>query len=225
MVRKLANAAVSINLLLWLAASTNLANAAKDQSRIGEDEKLPPSPTSPFSPHQNEDQDEHQGDDQPPASVPFEGTEPIDIAPVTAIELTPDIAKRAIDALAEVRDKYNDQGIDDYETLEDFVSGSEAGKRLEADVKSFGFKDITDWNNSISSVGFAYGALVHNEEEQIRREITDIEQDPQIDAEAKKKMIASLEAMIASDNNKAVVRQLMQDEYYSTRLKLLEEGE
>ena len=59
----------------------------------------------------------------------------------------------------------------------------------------------------------------------IRQQINEIQSDPEIDAEAKKKMIASLEAMIASDNNKSVIRQLMGDEYYADKLKLLEETE
>ena len=124
-----------------------------------------------------------------------------------------------------MRDKYNDQGIDAYETLEEFVRETDSGKLLEKDIKSFGFKDVTDWNTSISSVGFAYGAVTDNEEAEIRQQISEIQIDAQINDEAKRKMIASLEAMIASDNNKSIVRQLMQDEYYSERLKLLEETE
>ena len=221
MVRRFTVAAVSISLLLWLAASPERASAVKDQSRIGEEEKLPPSPTSPFSP---DDSEQHK-DEQPGPAVPFEMLEPADIPIVISVELTMDMAKRAIDALAEVRDKYNDQGIEEYETLEEFVEATPAGKRLEKDVMMFGFKDVTDWNASISSVGFAYSAVVDDEEDEIRQQISEIQIDPQIDAEAKRKMVASLEAMIASDNNKSIIRQLMQDEYYSARLKLLEETE
>ncbi|NNE24352.1 MAG: hypothetical protein HKN11_17260 [Rhizobiales bacterium] len=225
MVRKFTIAAVSINLLVWLAASPDGAGAVKDQSRIGEEDKLPPSPTSPFSPHDDPEVAPEHKQDEPDPKVPFEALEPEDIPVVVSIELTIDLAKRALDALAEVRDKYNDQGIDEYETLEEFVRETEAGKRLENDIKRFGFKDITDWNTSISSVGFAYGAATVNEDDDIRQQISEIKIDPQIDAETKQKMISSLEAMIASDNNKSIIRQLMQDEYYSARLKLLDETE
>ncbi|MDH3741810.1 MAG: hypothetical protein OER56_09455 [Hyphomicrobiales bacterium] len=225
MVRKFTIAIVSINLLFWLAASPEGAGAVKDQSRIGEEGKLPPSPTSPFSPHGDPEDTPGHHQDKPDPAVPFEVLEPEDIPVVVSVELTIDLAKRALDALAEVRDKYNDQGIDEYETLEEFVRETEAGKRLEKDIRRFGFKDITDWNTSISSVGFAYGAATDNEEDDIRQQISEIQIDSQIDAETKQKMISSLEAMIASDNNKSIIRQLMQDEYYLARLKLLDETE
>lgn len=223
MVHKFIITGVSINLLLGLTASPDSLGAIKDQSRVGEEENLPPSPVSPFSPDPGDSQ-EHKHE-KPGPDVPFEVLGPEDIPVVIAIELTVDLAKRAVDALAEVRDKYNDKGIDDYETLEEFVRETDAGKLLEEDLKSFGFKDVTEWNNSISSVGFAYSAITHNEEDEIRQQIIEIQIDAQIDAEAKRKMITSLEAMIASDNNKSIIRQLMQDEYYSERLKFLEEAE
>ncbi|MGI9464211.1 MAG: hypothetical protein ACR2OM_09740 [Aestuariivirgaceae bacterium] len=234
--RELTVAAVSISLLIWLAASPNsLLAAKKDQSRIGEEPQKPPSTNSPFNPHFVPDKPEPETTpkqapepdlpDDPDQVVPFDILEPEDIPIIKTIELTIDIAKRAVDALAEVRDKYNEQGIDEYETLEEFVTATEAGKRLEADVRKFGFQDISDWNTSIASVGFALGALHDGEEAEILQQIANIKENPDIDAVARAKMVSSLEAMIASENNKSIVRQLMQDEYYAARLKLLEETE
>ena len=225
MVRGFTTATVSITLLIWLATSLNDARAAKDQSRInGESEPQSTSPRSPFNPD-FKDEDFDLRDTGPSPNDSFEVLEPDDIPVIKSIELTLDIAKRAINALAEVRDKYNDKGIDDYDTLEEFVSKTEAGKLLEADVQRFGFENITDWNTSISSVGFAYLAIVDDEEAQIRQQISEIQIDPEISADEKEQLVSSLEAMIASANNKSIVRQLMRDAYYSKKIKLLEETE
>ncbi len=227
MVLRFAVAAVSISLLIWLAASPNRGFAARDRTRIEDEPRKTPSASSPFSPHYDPggEPDAIDENDDPGAVVPFEMLEPEDVPDIKTIELTTDIAKRAVDALAEVRDKYNEQGIDEYETLEEFVAETEAGKRLEADVLKFGFHDITDWNTSISSVGFAYSALNNDEESEIRAQINAIRQAPDIEADAKATMITSLEAMIASENNKSIIRQLMQDQYYAAKLKLLDETE
>ena len=230
MVRVFAALAVSISLSIGLAASPSRSFAAKDQARIGEDPESAPKKSAPLGPHNMfEDPPNMEpipdGGEDPGQVVPFELLESEDIPVIKTIELTVDIAKRAIDALSEVRDKYNDQGIDEYDTLEEFVSATDAGKRLEADVRRFGFEDITDWNTSITSVGFAYGAVKDGEEEEILQQISEIKADAEIEADAKTQMIASLQAMIASTNNKSIVRQLMQDEYYAAKLKLLDATE
>src|SRR5918995_3404799 len=116
------------------AATPEVAWAIKDQSRIGEEgadaeTQVPPPP-------------EAEPDELAPPDSPEFGA----IAPVETVELTLDAAKRALDAFADVRDKYNDQGIENFESLEEFVTNTDAGKRLEADIKAHGFSDVTEWN-------------------------------------------------------------------------------
>ena len=224
MVRRFTIAAVSISLSIWLAASLDVADAAKDQSRIGEEPKPQPSPNSPFSPGNDELDLNTPGDNSIP-DAPFEILEPDEIPHVKSIELTLDMAKRAIRALDEVHNKYEDQGIADYDTLEEFVAATDAGKRLESDVRRYGFTNITDWNDSISSVGYAYLAVVHDEDEQIRQQISEIQIDPEISAAEKERLVGSLEAMISSANNRSIIRQLMRDDYYAAKLQLLEQTE
>ncbi len=227
MVHNYALVAISISVVVWLAASPNLTFAAKIQLRLDGDSEVRPHSDSPFSPHNapSEDPDALQPSDDPGILVPFEDLEADEIPVIETIELTLDVAQRALNALSEVRDKYNERGIDDYETLEDFVASTDAGKELEADVRRFGFESITDWNRSISSVGFAYSAVQDDEESLIREQIVEIKRDPDIAEDARTKMIASLEAMIASTNNKAIVRQLLDDGYYAAKLRLLDPTE
>lgn len=139
--------------------------------------------------------------------------------------LTVDAAKRAVDAFVEVRDKYNGQGLENYDSLEAFVAETEAGKRLEADVMAHGFSDITDWNTTIMAVGFAYSAIVYDYAADLRQQIRDVRSDRSLDEQMRERLIAGLTALMPSRNNRIVLQALLDDPIYRERLKLLQEEE
>ena len=139
--------------------------------------------------------------------------------------LTVDAAKRAIDAFAEVRDKYNDAGLENYESLEEFVAETAAGKRLEAEIRSYGFSDITDWNETIMAVGIAYSAFVYDYAADLRQQIRAVRDDPTIEDELRAQLITGLNALMPSINNRVVMQELFNDQSYRDKLRLLEEEE
>jgi len=140
-------------------------------------------------------------------------------------KLTVDAAKRAIDAFAEVRDKYNDAGMENYESLEDFVAETEAGKRLEADIMAYGFSDIAEWNETIMLVGIAYSAFVYDYAADLRQQIREIRDDPTIDDDMRAQLITGLNALMPSTRNRIVMQELFNDQSYRDKLRLLEEEE
>jgi hypothetical protein len=140
-------------------------------------------------------------------------------------DLTVDAAKRAIDAFAEVRDKYNDAGMENYESLEDFVAETQAGKQLESDVREFGFSDIGEWNETIMLVGIAYSAFVYDYAADLRQQIREIRDDPTIDDDMRAQLIAGLNALLPSTHNRIVMQELFNDQAYRDKLRLLEEEE
>jgi hypothetical protein len=140
-------------------------------------------------------------------------------------DLTVDAAKRAIDAFAEVRDKYNDAGMEKYESLEDFVAETQAGKRLEAEIREFGFSDISEWNETILLVGIAYSAFVYDYAADLRQQIREIRDDPTIDDDMRAQLIAGLNALLPSTTNRIVMQELFNDQDYRDKLRLLEEEE
>ncbi len=144
---------------------------------------------------------------------------------ITTVELTPDVAKSAVDAFALVRDKYREANLEEFENLQDFVDQAPEGKAFDTDVKGFGFANVTDWNTAITSVGFAYSALTDDQSEEIHLQIEEINKDTTIAQDMKDKMVASLSAMIPSENNKKVVQALAADPSYEEKLKLLGEEE
>lgn len=158
-------------------------------------------------------------------TMPSEALGIEDISDVDTVELTVDSAKRALDAFAVVRDKYTGEGLENYNSLEQFVQATEAGKRLEADVMAHGFSDITEWNVAIMAVGFAYSAITYDYAADLHQQIEDVRNDPEIDEEMRARLIAGLTALMPSQNNRVVLLKLFEDPIYRDKLKLLQEEE
>jgi hypothetical protein len=218
----------------WLPSESSSA-PAKDQSRIEAEEKAPgkvlpnleapgplpiPVPEGGASPNEPPSGVEAPSPDDPSAG---EGTDAGEVPAVETIELTDDIAKRALDAFVAVKDKYKDTPLENYESLEQFVRETEAGKQFDADIKKFGFDSVTAWNTAVTTVSFAYSAVAENQEQEIKKQIDDLKQDKDIQDPMKTKIIASLIAMLPSENNKTVIKKLMEDQGYTAKLKALTE--
>jgi hypothetical protein len=230
-------------LAVFLAAAPVLGQApAKDQTQLPQSEEMSqqPNPEPPAAAAQNPEQPPVQppasGEDltQPPppgsdADIQDESPDDLsfgEIPDVTVIELTADIARRSIDALALVRDKYKDANLENYESWQDFVDKTEDGKRFEVDIKAAGFATVDEWNTAVTSVSFAYSALTDNLADDLQTQIAEIEKDTSIAQDLKDRMIKGLKAMIPSENNKKIVQALIDNPAYTEKLKLLaEEGE
>ncbi len=221
-----------------LALSSGQALATKDQSRLPGAEPNQQGPAGfggpPLTQPGQQDPSllQLQPGDQTPESPPDEQdeTEPaIEVAPTLAtvetIELTADIAKRAIDGFVRLKENYQDTDIAEYQSLEDFVAKAEQGPALEKDVKSFGFASVGEWNTAITSVSFAYAAVTGTQEDEIRQELENIKADADMDAAMKKSLIEGLESMLPSGNNKKIVAELNKDRIWAEKLKLLTEEE
>ena len=158
-------------------------------------------------------------------TVPPDETSLAEVQPAQTVELTADLAKKAIDAFVLVRDKYANSSIYQYETLEEFVEKTEEGKKLEADIKSFGFASVGEWNIAISTVGLTYTAVSDGPEYDVAAQIEEIKADMTIAKDMKDRMIASLSSLIPSANNTQVIAELMKDQIYKEKLQLLAEEE
>ena len=75
----------------------------------------------------------------------------------------------------------------------------------------------------MTTVSFVYSAVAENQEQEIKKQIDDLKQDKEIQEPMKAKIIDSLNAMLPSENNKAVIKKLMQDQGYVAKLKALTE--
>ena len=230
-------------LAILIAAGSAYGQTAKDQSRVStEDAPRPATPTPQAPATENSTQPsaqspEEQGEDltqpAPGADSETEPVEPVspddlnlgEIPVINTIELTVDAAKRALDVFAIVREKYKDANLEEYEDLQEFVEKAPQGKAFETDIKAQWFSTVTEWNSVITSVGFAYSAIVDDQSSEIAMQIEEIKKDTTIAQDMKDKMVASLSAMIPSDNNRRVVEDLMKEPAYADKLALLVEDE
>lgn len=165
-------------------------------------------------------------DANPPAAGTDQGSSPDDmslgeIPDIATMELTVDIAKRAIDAYSLVKTKYGNTDLEQYDNLQDFVDQNDQGKEFEADIKKAGFANVNDWNLAVTTLGFAYSGVTNDPTADIKQQIAEIQADTKIAQDMKDRMIKSLNAMLPSDNNRKVVQELMKDAAYLDKLKQL----
>lgn len=176
----------------------------------------------------------------PPAVTPPGGVKPVDpsaadtegngvsvgeIPAVETEELTPQIARKALDAYVMVHDKYKDSPLENYQDLQEFVDKDPKGKEFETDVKTFGFTNVNDWNLAVTTLSFAYTNVLDDQTADIKQQIEEVGADTEMAQDMKDRMVKSLKAMIPSDNNHKIVEDLIKDTAYSDKIKLLESSE
>ena len=211
--------------VLCLAAAAEAAQIPdKDQDRIGA--PATPAPATPL-------QDPNLLEPGQTRPAPPQGELPgmgyddllLDMKDARAIELTSPKARKALDAFAAIRGKYDDKGLADYPTLQEFADKTEAGKRMQAEIRKFGFANVAEWNLVIMNLGFAYTSVLEGSDAEIRNQIRDAQADPKLPPEKKRKIIKALRILIPSPNNRKIAEELMNDPVYSQKLKLLDAEE
>jgi hypothetical protein len=182
-------------LAFLIMAGSAYGQAGKDQSRVSSEVTNSPATPAPQPPaaedpaHPSVESPEAEGEDlTQPAPDSGSETEPADPVPpdelnlgeipvIKTIELTVDAAKRALDVFAVVREKYKDANLEEYEDLQEFVEKAPQGKAFETDVKAQWFSTVTEWNSVVTSVGFAYSAIVDDQSSEIAMQIEEIKKD------------------------------------------------
>ena len=187
----------------------------------------PPAPPVPDGEQPQQGEDLTQPDPNQPNAGTDETMPPDDLSlgeipEIQTMELTVDIAKRAIDSYSLVKSKYESADLESYENLQDFVDQNAEGKNFEGDIKTAGFANVNDWNLAITTLGFAYTGVTDDQSADISQQINEIQADNQLAQDMKDRMIASLKAMIPSENNKKVVQEMMKEPAYVEKLKLLD---
>jgi hypothetical protein len=148
-----------------------------------------------------------------------------EIPVVQMVELTLDAAQKAVDAYVIVKDKYKDAELENFDSLQDFVDRDPLGKAFEADIKLAGFTNVTEWNLAITTVGAAYSNIIDDQSTDIKLQIEEVQKDAELAQDMKDRIVASLNALIPSENNRGIVQQMIDNPAYVEKLKLLETEE
>ncbi len=197
----------------------------KDQDRIGA--PATPAPATPLRDPNLLEPGETQPVQPPQGELPGMGYDDLllDMKDARAIELTAQMARRALDAFAAIRGKYDDKGLADYPTLQEFADKTEAGKQMQEEIRKFGFANVAEWNLVIMNLGFAYTSVLEGSDAEIRNQIRDAQADPRLSEDKRRKIIKALRILIPSPNNRKIAEELMNDPVYSQKLKLLDAEE
>lgn len=145
-----------------------------------------------------------------------------EIPTIETMELTPEIARRALDSYISAKDKYADTDLDQYENLQDFVDQTEDGKKFEADIKAAGFANVSDWNLAVTTLGLTYGTVTDDTTSELEQQIKEVEDDTELAQDMRDKMVKALKALIPSDNNKKIIEDMLADPVYGPKLKQLD---
>ena len=186
---------------------------------IAEDIKPPPPPMEEdlTEPDPNQPTD----NETPPQDEVSVGEIPV----VKMVDLTLDTAQRAVDAYVLLKDKYKDAALENFDSLQDFVDRDPQGKVFEADVKSAGFSNVDEWNQTVTTVSAAYSNIIDDQSTDINLQIDDVQKDTEMAQDMKDRIIASLRALIPTENNRKIVQQLIDNPAYTEKLKQLETEE
>jgi hypothetical protein len=144
-----------------------------------------------------------------------------DIPIVETVELNALTARKALDAYVLVREKYKDAELENYENLQDFVDQAAQGKAFEADIKAAGFANVNEWNIIITTLSFAFDNSIDDQTADVKQQITELQADTEMAQDMRDRMIAALNAMIPSPNNKKVLEDMSKDAAYSEKVKIL----
>ena len=201
------------------SSQQELQNPTLASEPIAEDIKPPPPPVEEdlTEPDPNQPTD----NETPPQDEVSVGEIPV----VKMVDLTLDTAQRAVDAYVLLKDKYKDAALENFDSLQDFVDRDPQGKAFEADVKNAGFSNVDEWNQTVTTVSAAYSNIIDDQSTDINLQIDDVQKDTEMAQDMKDRIIASLKALIPTENNRKIVQQLINNPAYTEKLKQLETEE
>jgi hypothetical protein len=211
------------------AATTPPAPATPPAAATPPADATPPAAVTPPTAGETSPEQDTLPDSQPDDGAAMDdGDTPGDdlslgeIPTIETMELTPEIARRALDSYITAKDKYADSDLDQYENLQDFVDQTEDGKKFEADIKAAGFANVSDWNLAVTTLGLTYGTVTDDSTGELEQQIKEVEEDTELAQDMRDKMVKALTALIPSDNNKKIIEDMLADPVYGPKLKQLD---
>jgi len=189
----------------------------------------PPEPASPpeaVAPPAAPGTEEAAPDQQlPPAgeqAAPDEGLPDGPPASFSQVELTPETARKAVDSLLLIQEKYRDADFGDPSDPEAFArSMKEAGvlDQVLAELKPFGFASVEEWARTFMSLWLAGSLILEGQEPaDVDKEIAEIAADTSIPQAERDATVAWLKVTRPPDTNMEVVRALFDDPAYKDKL-------
>ncbi len=136
---------------------------------------------------------------------------------IQQVELTEKSAKGAVDAYLELKEKYGDD-TPGTNPKKNTAEAFEQLEGVESVVKEHGFNDTSDWHTAMTSVAIAYGFAKDDKRAEMDESMAKIKDNPQIPDGLKQQLMGMMRDLRPSDNNIAVLNQLIADPEYGRKL-------
>ena len=88
-----------------------------------------------------------------------------------------------------------------------------------------GFKSLAEWEVAVGTVSLTFGAVSEGSDFEVPQQIEEVKNDASMSEERKVQLIAWLNSLIPTPNNKAAILEVMKDAGYREKLRLLAEEE
>ncbi len=139
--------------------------------------------------------------------------------------LTLQEAKNAIDALLLLREKYKDYNFkgkaDGPAGVIEAMKNSAIRGQIEKELKRYGFSSIEDWVAAFVSAGLAVSYVKRNANGAVERRIQEIESDPNLPEDLKRRLVGMIRTMKPPKENEEVAQQLLNDSAYAEKIRKL----
>ena len=143
-------------------------------------------------------------------------------AQVPQVELTESSAKNAVDAYLAIKEKYGDE-VPAPTARKSAANGFTTLQGVESIIGNHGFSDTGSWHSALISVVLAYGFNKEGNADDVDKSIAKIKDNADIPENLKQQMIAMIAGVRPSENNLSVVKALMTNEDYATKLVKMSE--
>ncbi|MCF6321816.1 MAG: hypothetical protein L3J32_08635 [Rhizobiaceae bacterium] len=142
------------------------------------------------------------------------------------IVLSEKIAKQAIDATLFIRKNYKDNEIAsaDPSNMVGVMKSRGIYNKILGDLRAFGFNSPEEWSKAAMSTAIAVGFLENGDGQDMMAQMRELQKDKSMSAEMKAQMLATMQAIMPPENNMAVVKKILKDRAYSSKVKKLFEG-
>lgn len=138
---------------------------------------------------------------------------------IEQVELTTQTAKDAIDGYIAMKEQYGNDNMPslDPNTPAAAIQGMQYYQQMNAVVSQYGFEDVEDWHLALRSVIMAHSFLDEGRIEKYEQSLAQMQQQ-NLPEPMGSQMLAMLQSLKPSDNNLAVMAELVADSEYGPKL-------
>ena len=141
----------------------------------------------------------------------------VNLPTVNQVDLTEEMAKNAMLAFRDFKNKYGDAAPPDSDA-QAYVRTMLASSDMQATAREYGFADTNDWYQTLFSFVMAHAVATEGNYEQMKKSMAAIRNNPDLPEEVKKQVAASLGGLLPPEGNIKVARSMAANPDYAAMI-------